>query len=161
MSSNSPDSHTPHSSGSDAIRELLEECVNMLQSYGWYILLVLLVLYLLRPHLHQLRAQASLRLANNPTRRKILDEEKKRVRLQQQINLAQAVEMRTNVAAPHPEKEEAANAKTRADPPVLKKRSVVKRRPDSDSGYNPLQPGGGSSYCPASRASSKGRRQGR
>jgi hypothetical protein len=81
-------------SGGDGnvITDLLQGTQGLLQAYGWYLVLTLLALYLLRPSLQRLRAELSLRHANNPTRRGILDEERRRVRLQQQMDLLRAKE---------------------------------------------------------------------
>lgn len=90
MSQSSPNTeHAGQEVGRNAITDLIDFGCGFLQSYGWYIVLALVAFYCLQPSIRQLRSQLSLWQANNPTRRKILDEEKKRIRLQQQIDLLQ------------------------------------------------------------------------
>lgn len=148
----------------NAITDLLAACQRFLEAYGWYMVLVLLALYMLQPHILRLRAELSLRQANNPTRRKILDEERKRVRLQQQVDLLRAKERAEEEAAAArvlPNDEEKDTPKAIPPAATLKKRPVVKKpakKPSpSSSDYNPLLGGGGgSSFRPSSSARNQG-----
>mmetsp|Transcript_29312 Transcript_29312/g.49474 ORF Transcript_29312/g.49474 Transcript_29312/m.49474 type:complete len:209 (-) Transcript_29312:293-919(-) len=127
----------PH--GSNAITDLLDEMKMFLQNYGWYIVLAVVAFYLLQPQLQTLRAELSLRQANNPTRRKILDEERKRVRLQQQMDLLRAQETKAAASSDAKSEEESveggdkvtAPAASSGKPSTLKKRTVKKEKKSS------------------------------
>ena len=122
--------HDHHSSvghGDNVITDVLISCQEFLQAYGWHIVLGALALYLLQPYLHRLRAEISLRRANNPTRRKILDEERKRVRLRQQIDHLRSKE---KAQCDEENNEKGKDSDTETSPPntSLKKRPVKKKR---------------------------------
>lgn len=127
----------PPPDGSNAITDLYEEAKLFLQNYGWYIVLVLLAYYIFQPQLRDLRAELSLRQANNPTRRKILDEERKRVRLQQQMDHLKAQE--TKNAAKSVEEtvdyeDKASSSKSGSGKPsTLKKRTVKKDKKTAEA----------------------------
>mmetsp|Transcript_29311 Transcript_29311/g.49473 ORF Transcript_29311/g.49473 Transcript_29311/m.49473 type:complete len:144 (-) Transcript_29311:487-918(-) len=129
----------PH--GSNAITDLLDEMKMFLQNYGWYIVLAVVAFYLLQPQLQTLRAELSLRQANNPTRRKILDEERKRVRLQQQMDLLRAQETKAAASSDAKSEEESveggdkvtAPAASSGKPSTLKKRTVKKEKKVAES----------------------------
>lgn len=114
----------PHPHSSNAITDLLEDAQLFLQNYGWYIVLAMVAYYLLQPQLQTLRAELSLRQANNPTRRNILDEERKRVRLQQQMDLLRAQETKSAAKS----EEETVEDEVEDKSSTLKKRTVKKTK---------------------------------
>jgi len=69
---------------------VMNSCDYFFSTYGWPILLTLLALYLGRDHIRKFLNARSLASANDPTRRKILDEEKKKARMRQQLDLMKA-----------------------------------------------------------------------
>lgn len=153
----------------DALTHLLRAGQALLQAYGWYAVLGLLALYLLRPRLQDLRRELSLRQANNPARRRILDEELRRVRLEQQMELLRSVSK--DVAQVEGETEEGGAGRggsvpakvEKPRPPTLKRRAVAKpvKREEEESSFNPLLGGGGgSSFRPSSSARNKSSRKG-
>ena len=125
-SNNQAPSHPMQDNGGNAITDALGTCQGLLQAYGWYLVLAVVAMYLLLPSLLKLRAELSLRHANNPTRRKILDEERKRVRLQQQVDLLRAKEKA--------EEEKALSAVTRSQT------EDVENECESTSPTSPLPP---------------------
>ena len=76
------------------LNEIIEGYVIEVQSffakYGWPIVFCLLSLYMAWPILETIMKKRSLAQANNPHRRKILDEERKRVRMYQQLDVFKA-----------------------------------------------------------------------
>jgi hypothetical protein len=67
--------------------EVIVYAIETLQRWGWTIVFVLLILYFSQGYLEQAGNAWSLRNANEPNRVQLLDEERRRVRLQQQIEL--------------------------------------------------------------------------
>lgn len=69
-------------------RNVLEEwfglAVAAVKAYGWYAVAAAIVLYFSWPRITAFRKDLSLREANDPTRRKVLDAQRMKVRLQQQ-----------------------------------------------------------------------------
>lgn len=63
---------------------------NFFASYGWSIVFVLIAMYFSWPYVNILMKKRSLAQANNPARKKILDEERKRVRMYQQLDVYKA-----------------------------------------------------------------------
>lgn len=70
------------------IEEYYHSLVAALQYFGWYIVAFVLLLYFSQPYLKKMWHDYSLRQANDPYRKAILDEERKKVRLAQQRKLA-------------------------------------------------------------------------
>ena len=64
--------------------EVVVYVIDTLQRWGWTIVVVLIVLYFSQGYLEEAGNAWSLRNANDPSRVKLLDEERRRVRLQQQ-----------------------------------------------------------------------------
>jgi hypothetical protein len=130
------DTHAPNaearqpSHGTNAITDLFQNLHGLIQAYGWYVILGLIALYMLQPQLQRMRAEWSLRQANNPTRRKILDDERKRVRLQQQLDLLRAQEKKTEHELEGEREEDTDSISTSLGPDkptTLKKRIIVKK----------------------------------
>ena len=73
------------------LNEVIDSYVIEVQSffahYGWHIVFCLLALYFSWPYIDKFMKHRSLAQANNPTRKKILDEERKRVRMYQQLDV--------------------------------------------------------------------------
>ena len=71
-----------------AENNILEEGYNyvlfFIQSYGWYLIGLGIFFYFARPFINEKLKQYSLEQANNPYRRSILDEDRKKVRMAQQ-----------------------------------------------------------------------------
>jgi len=63
---------------------------NFIENYGWPILFSIIALYFARPYISEISRKISLASANNKSRRALLDEEKKRARVVQQLNLYKA-----------------------------------------------------------------------
>ena len=112
------------------IHEIIDYIGQFLATYGWPIVITLMVLYLSRDYLKQYQEQLSLRRAQNPHRVKILEEEMKRVRLKQQIEVNRALleqKQKESDAATEPKKSSPRKPKPYAPP----------------DGYNHLGGGGG------------------
>jgi hypothetical protein len=74
----------------DIIQGYISEIQLFFAKYGWYIVFTLLALHFSWPSIEKFMKQRSLSQANNPIRRKILDEERKRVRMYQQLDVYKA-----------------------------------------------------------------------
>jgi hypothetical protein len=72
----------------NVIEEAREQIVLFLHRFGWYIVLAGLVIVFSQPYLKTLREKQSLAAANDPLRRKVLDNQRLRVRLAQQKAVA-------------------------------------------------------------------------
>mmetsp|Transcript_15172 Transcript_15172/g.22817 ORF Transcript_15172/g.22817 Transcript_15172/m.22817 type:complete len:148 (-) Transcript_15172:239-682(-) len=134
--------------------EIYVEIRLFLAAYGWYLVFLIIALYLLKPYLVKWREERAYRAAQNPLRVKILDEERKRVRLRQQLEILKASEA-------------AAKEKAASDTDVPKKpKSVAKPSPKpsmpTSHGYNPMAGGGHiSTFKPSGGGMrSRGRRRG-
>mmetsp|Transcript_31583 Transcript_31583/g.43340 ORF Transcript_31583/g.43340 Transcript_31583/m.43340 type:complete len:83 (+) Transcript_31583:2-250(+) len=55
-----------------------------IQSYGWYLIGLGILYYFSKPYINERLRKYSLDQANNPYRRSILDEDRKKVRMAQQ-----------------------------------------------------------------------------
>jgi hypothetical protein len=71
--------------GGNALEELLLGAQTLIETWGWPILLTLLAIYFSRPYIDAFMKQQSLRSANNPQRRQVLEKDMRRVRMQQTI----------------------------------------------------------------------------
>jgi hypothetical protein len=71
----------------NVLEDGFEVVVVTIQTYGWYAVGLAIALYFSWPHITNLRKQLSLREANDPMRRSVLDAQRTRVRLQQQQSL--------------------------------------------------------------------------
>ena len=121
-----------------AIDEIYGLFVQAIQSYGWPILIILVVIYFSQPKIKQWRNSLSTRLANNPNRRSLLDEEVKRARMRQQLEVLKAAQEAKETKTEVPAKPTPAPAK-----PTTKSLSMK----SSGRDYNPLLgPGGGTSF---------------
>ena len=69
------------------IDEWITKGIGLLQYYGWYLVFALIALYIAQPSISEMRARASLYRAQSPARVRVLDEDKQRVRLRQQLEL--------------------------------------------------------------------------
>ena len=72
------------------IDDILKFAQQWLERWGWWLVFSLIALYLARPHLDQLMKERSLAHANDPRRRELLDEERRRVRVHQQLDVYKA-----------------------------------------------------------------------
>ncbi len=61
-----------------------------IETNGWKIIFLLIIIYLLYPYFLQWRPQVSLKSANDPNRKNILDEGRKRARMHQQLDVYKA-----------------------------------------------------------------------
>ena len=67
--------------------ELLASMIATIQRIGWPIVFSLIAIYILQPQIQSFRSWLSFRRANEPGRVSILNEERQRVRLQQQLDM--------------------------------------------------------------------------
>ena len=74
----------------NVIDEFAGVAVNFLSRYGWYIVIACVLWYNFSPQLYQLKNNLSLAHANRASRVKILDEERKRARMIQQLDVYKA-----------------------------------------------------------------------
>jgi hypothetical protein len=65
----------------------LHYTVSFIESYGWPILISIIALYCAKDYINDFFQKLSLKNANNPSRRKLLDEERKRARVNQQLDI--------------------------------------------------------------------------
>jgi hypothetical protein len=68
------------------VDEILLVIKNSIERYGWYAVAMLLFFYFAEPYYQQWIRKRSLRIANDPARVAILNEQKNRVRVNQQAN---------------------------------------------------------------------------
>ena len=121
-----------------AIDEIFALIARTIQSYGWPVLIALLALYFAHPTLQQWRNNVSTRLANSSHRRAVLDEEMKRARLRQQLEVIKA-------AKDAPKTEPIPSKPSKPIPTSSKSLSMKSSARD----YNPLLgPSGGANYRP-------------
>ena len=73
------------------INDIIYSYINIIKqffaSYGWRIVFCLIIFYYSRPYLDKFMKQRSLAQANDPKRKQILDEERKRIRMYQQLDV--------------------------------------------------------------------------
>lgn len=125
-----------------AIDEIFAVIAHVIQSYGWPILFTLLALYFAFPSLQQWRNDVSTRLANSSHRRAVLDEEMKRARLRQQLEVIKATK-----EAPKTESVPSKPPQPTITKPATSKSLSMK---SSSRDYNPLLgPNGGANYRPS------------
>jgi hypothetical protein len=74
----------------NVIDEFAAVAVNFLSQYGWYIVIACLLWYNFSPQVYRLRDNLSLAHANRASRVKILDEDRKRARMIQQLDVYKA-----------------------------------------------------------------------
>lgn len=112
------------------INEILECIQEFFVKFGWPIVICVIVIYLSRDYIKQYKQELSLKRAQNPHRVQILDEERKRVRLKQQLEANKAL-----LEQKEKEKDE---------PPAPKPKKAKLPKPPSapSGGYNPLLGGG-------------------
>lgn len=151
--------------GDNVITEAFESMKAFLQSYGWYIVFILIGAYFFRPYAQQIRTEISIRQANNPTRVKILDEQRKRARLRQQMDMLKAREEGGNkedadLNDATVEQEQQSNLKKRKNLDKKPKKVTRAPEPSRSSDYNPLIGDRGSSgFRPSTNSRYGGRRR--
>lgn len=64
--------------------------ISYIHKYGWYVVAALIVYYFSRPNIKKFQEEMSLRSANDPKRRSVLDEQRNKIREKQQRELANA-----------------------------------------------------------------------
>ena len=74
----------------DIIYSYVDATKQFFASYGWHMVFFLIIFYFSRPYLDKFMKQRSLAQANDPRRRQILDEERKRIRMYQQLDVFKA-----------------------------------------------------------------------
>lgn len=57
---------------------------SLIQKFGWYVLFGAILLYFSKDKIRAFQAEMSLRSANDPKRRSVLDEQRKKIREKQQ-----------------------------------------------------------------------------
>lgn len=67
------------------IEDIFNYIVAAVKRYGWSVIFVLIGFYFAAPYIAEFQRQRSLASANSAERRKVLDEDKRRVRLNQQL----------------------------------------------------------------------------
>ena len=68
------------------VDESIIKAIEFVQYYGWYVVFTLIALYFAEPWISSARHRMSLASANAPSRVRILEQERQRVRLRQQLN---------------------------------------------------------------------------
>mmetsp|Transcript_26443 Transcript_26443/g.26694 ORF Transcript_26443/g.26694 Transcript_26443/m.26694 type:complete len:85 (+) Transcript_26443:110-364(+) len=76
--------------GASVLHDAVTYTVFFLQRYGWYLIFTLVAFYFIRPYLIEYSRKASLQRANNPHRKAVLEEEVKRARVRQQLDIYKA-----------------------------------------------------------------------
>lgn len=69
------------------VDEAVASIIETIQRFGWPIIATMIAIYMLRPQIESFKSWLSLRRANEPGRVRVLDEERQRVRLQQQLDM--------------------------------------------------------------------------
>lgn len=69
------------------VDEVVATVIGIIQRFGWPVVFSLIAIYMLQPQIDQFKSWLSLKRANDPNRVRVLNEERQRVRLQQQLNL--------------------------------------------------------------------------
>ena len=73
------------------IDDVFQQIILFFQTYGWYIVFSFLAfVWFAKPVLTEFYRKVSLAQANNPKRRSVLDEERRRVRVHQQLDVYKA-----------------------------------------------------------------------
>ena len=70
--------------------QIRENVSNNISSIGWTLLIAFIVLYNLWPYIEQLRSKVCVNVANDPSRKKLFNEELKRARAMQQLDVYKA-----------------------------------------------------------------------
>lgn len=71
----------------DSIENIVRNLPEYVATFGWPLLITLVILYSIWPYVVGLRESISLSVANDPSRRKLFDEELKRARAMQQLDV--------------------------------------------------------------------------
>ena len=74
------------------IDEVVASVIATIQQWGWPVVFSLIAIYMLQPQINQFKNWLSLKRANDPDRVRVLNEERQRVRLQQQLDLKRRVQ---------------------------------------------------------------------
>jgi hypothetical protein len=69
------------------------------ESYGWYVVFSCVAMYVARPYVAAWARRRSLQQANDPQRVKVLDAERRRVRVHQQLDVMKAHREQTGSGA--------------------------------------------------------------
>ena len=73
------------------IDDVFQQMIHFFQTYGWYIVFSFLAfVWFAKPMLMEFSQKLSLAQANNPKRKSVLDEERRRVRVHQQLDVYKA-----------------------------------------------------------------------
>jgi hypothetical protein len=115
------------------IHDIIDGIGDFMAAYGWYILFLIIAIYFFQENIKKFREDMSLKRAQNPHRVKILEEERKRVRLKQQMEANKALLEAKEREASEPSAAETIPKKPKAAPPPS--------APPS-GGYNPMSGGG-------------------
>jgi hypothetical protein len=75
---------------SNIVDDLVQFIARFLADYGWYLVFSALALYLAGPYIEAWRRSASLRDAKRPERVAVLDEDLRRARMRQQLDVFKA-----------------------------------------------------------------------
>jgi len=74
----------------NAIGSIVDHIPDIFAQFGWPLLFTAIVLYLVWPYVVEMRQKVSLSVANNPVRREVLNNELKRARAMQQLDVYKA-----------------------------------------------------------------------
>ena len=149
-------------------RNIFEEAVQYVQfvieNYGWTILFSAIFFFSIKPYLSSYMEKLSREHANRPERKGVLDEEVKRVRAMQQLDVYKA-SRETKYSEEdglQSKKGESENGSSPSKSNTKPKPSPSKKPPTSGSTYNPLTGMGGqvSSFRPSGEMRNMGRRRG-
>lgn len=134
------------------LHEFLEGVQEFFAAYGWPILLSLIAIYYFQDNINNFREHLSLRRAQNPARVQILEAERKRIRLKQQ--------MEANKALLEAKEREGSMPATDTKKPEPKKSRLPPPSTPSSSGFNPLGGGGNIQTFKPSGGGMRNRRRG-
>jgi len=103
----------------NALAMIIRTALNLIQTYGWTVVFGVLGLYIVQPHVNEFFArkqqQASLRSANDPARRHVLDDDMRRVRIEQYRKLQEDAKERKRVLAERKAKQKEEERKAREE----------------------------------------------
>ena len=73
---------------------IIDDCIVLItqffQTYGWMIVFTCIAYYFAQPYINEYSRRRSLEQANDPKRRAVLDEERKKARIYQQLDVYRA-----------------------------------------------------------------------
>lgn len=86
---------------SSIVDDLLHGAQQWLERWGWWLVFSLIAMYMARPYVDRWMNERSLAHANDPRRRQLLDEERRRIRVHQQLDVYKAHREQKGTGAYH------------------------------------------------------------